>query len=286
VRYWAAVIAHLIPRSPRAWRHAALGLIGLALLPPLSSGLRADQLTLEPPPTGFAVGADSNQIVVRLDADEARQGLQFHVAFDPQFLSPVEVRGLDGLSTPRLHYSVSTPGLIRVVVYDREGGGWHLAAGVPARVAIRFAALRSPPTESISLALVHGLTVSDSRTPIRIPPSTIDVAVAPGESGVPDSETDAGSNPVQFRLGQSAPNPFSRSTSIHFDVPRRSAVRIAVYDVGGRLVRVLAHQSFEPGRHVVTWNPEGRGARTRPGLFFYVMEAEGYRAVKKMVRLE
>jgi hypothetical protein len=51
-----------------------------------------------------------------------------------------------------------------------------------------------------------------------------------------------------------APNPFNPSTSIHFYVPERTHVRLAVFSVTGQLVRILADEPRDMGRHTVTWD--------------------------------
>jgi hypothetical protein len=63
---------------------------------------------------------------------------------------------------------------------------------------------------------------------------------------------------LAFELGQSAPNPFRSATRIAYTVARSMAVRIAVYDVRGRLVRALVDDVREPGRYSADWN--GRDA--------------------------
>jgi len=72
------------------------------------------------------------------------------------------------------------------------------------------------------------------------------------------------------RLGQNSPNPFNPSTSISFQVPSPSAVRIEVYDVAGALVRRLFSRELDAGSHRAEW--DGRrddGTRSSSGVYFY-----------------
>jgi hypothetical protein len=92
--------------------------------------------------------------------------------------------------------------------------------------------------------------------------------------------------PAVFALRESDPNPFGRSTTIRFDVPRPGFVSVKVYDAKGRLVRTLAEDDTEAGRHSVTWagidrndNPVG------PGVYFIKMEAVGFSDVRKVTLL-
>lgn len=60
--------------------------------------------------------------------------------------------------------------------------------------------------------------------------------------------------PAGFALYPNYPNPFNPSTSIRFDVPSAGPVRVAVFDVHGRLIRVLADEILSAGSHSVTWD--------------------------------
>lgn len=99
--------------------------------------------------------------------------------------------------------------------------------------------------------------------------------------------------PQQFHLYESYPNPIrtggsslARATSnpltqISFDLPKTSHVKIAVYDVTGRLLATLANERYQAGRHEIKWNVTGLPA----GIYFYRMEADKFAAVRKMLVL-
>jgi hypothetical protein len=84
--------------------------------------------------------------------------------------------------------------------------------------------------------------------------------------------------PATFQLYANAPNPFRRSTSIRYDLPRASAISIRLYDVSGRLVKVLVHsKKHEPGRFVVDWNGLDQDGRAlSSGIYFYRMRAGSF----------
>ncbi|HYE94720.1 MAG TPA: integrin alpha [Rubricoccaceae bacterium] len=56
-----------------------------------------------------------------------------------------------------------------------------------------------------------------------------------------------------LRLNAS-PNPFAASTELAFEVPEPGPVRLAVYDLLGREVAVLADGPLAAGRHVAAWD--------------------------------
>ncbi len=58
-----------------------------------------------------------------------------------------------------------------------------------------------------------------------------------------------GEVPKEFALHQNYPNPFNPSTTITFDVPSTSVVRVAVFDLLGRRVQVLVDGEVAPGTH-------------------------------------
>ena len=63
------------------------------------------------------------------------------------------------------------------------------------------------------------------------------------------------------RLVGSYPNPFNPRTKINFELARPTTVDLRIYDMKGRLVRVLvANELFEPGMHEAEWNGRRREA--------------------------
>ncbi|MBN2537677.1 hypothetical protein JXB37_05325, partial [candidate division WOR-3 bacterium] len=66
------------------------------------------------------------------------------------------------------------------------------------------------------------------------------------------------------------PNPFRRSTSISYEVPRAAAVELAVYDIAGRPVRTLATGLTQPGRYHAAWDGrDAAGDAVAAGVYLY-----------------
>ena len=107
-----------------------------------------------------------------------------------------------------------------------------------------------------------------------IVPSLIDVS----EDFVPD----------RFALHQSRPNPFGSRTAIAYDVPAGGGwVSLKVYDVVGRVVDILVDGLENPGRKTVTWDgTNSHGRRVASGVYFYRLDAPGYRQTRKMTTVE
>jgi len=82
--------------------------------------------------------------------------------------------------------------------------------------------------------------------------------------------------PPTFSLSQNYPNPFNATTQISFNVPRRSHVKITIYNVLGQLVRELADRDYERGVHHVRWNgADNVNIPVSSGIYFYRMTAGG-----------
>ncbi len=84
-------------------------------------------------------------------------------------------------------------------------------------------------------------------------------------------------------LGRPQPNPFSDSTTIHFQVPRRTTLQIAVFDVAGRRVNLLAEGGYPPGGWEARWDGRDQeGRRVAPGVYFVRLAAEETVLAKKV----
>ncbi len=59
--------------------------------------------------------------------------------------------------------------------------------------------------------------------------------------------------PGTFHLLPTYPNPFKASTTIRYALPRASHVRLAIYDMLGREVRMLVVGAIPAGRHEATF---------------------------------
>jgi enediyne biosynthesis protein E4 len=77
-----------------------------------------------------------------------------------------------------------------------------------------------------------------------------------------------------FRLERAYPNPFNPSTNIRFAVPKSDRVSVRIYDVAGRLVKVLVDEQRAAGEHSVVWRGRDRNDRTvAAGVYFVRLES-------------
>ncbi|MFH1845028.1 MAG: PKD domain-containing protein [bacterium] len=92
---------------------------------------------------------------------------------------------------------------------------------------------------------------------------------------------------TSVQLGQAVPNPFNPSTTLHYALPKTDPARLAIYDVSGRLVRVLVNEVVPAGRHQTIWHgKDDTGHRVASGTYFSRLEAGGVVRIGRMVLLK
>jgi hypothetical protein len=98
---------------------------------------------------------------------------------------------------------------------------------------------------------------------------------------------DEGTMHAPFALKQNYPNPFNPLTHISFSVSVPGLVELQVYDVSGRPVRTLVEGWREAQHYDVAWDGrDDSGKAVASGVYFYQLEASGYKESKKMVLLK
>ncbi|MEW6509864.1 MAG: FlgD immunoglobulin-like domain containing protein [Bacteroidota bacterium] len=119
-----------------------------------------------------------------------------------------------------------------------------------------------------------------------------DMAINPIDAvgtGVDDPGPIPGSGeiPNAFRLEQNYPNPFNPSTTIVFDLPVRSPLRLEVYNIIGQKVRTLVDGIQPAGRWTMVWNGrDDAGAPAASGIYFCRMVTPDHALTTKMLLLK
>lgn len=87
--------------------------------------------------------------------------------------------------------------------------------------------------------------------------------------------------PINYYLYQNYPNPFNPLTKIRFDLPADVSgnIRLAAYDILGRLVSVIFDGAIGPGTYEFIWN----GTNYSSGVYFYQLRTDKFTEAKKMV---
>lgn len=75
------------------------------------------------------------------------------------------------------------------------------------------------------------------------------------------------------------PNPFDGNTTISFDLDNEKDTEVAIYDVIGKKVMVLANGSLSPGKHSYNVN----GSELESGVYFVKLKAGNRATMKKII---
>jgi len=100
--------------------------------------------------------------------------------------------------------------------------------------------------------------------------------------------------PSSFELAQNHPNPFSAngtfgnpSTTIKYDLPQQVEVKLEIFDLTGRHVRTLAHQSQPAGRYAITWDGRNeQGEVIASGVYLYQLRAGTFTLTRRMALVQ
>jgi hypothetical protein len=93
--------------------------------------------------------------------------------------------------------------------------------------------------------------------------------------------------PLTFSLSENAPNPFKSQTIIRYSLPKESKVSLLIYDVSGKLVKVLVNGPKKPGVYNLIWNgTDDQGKKVAQGVYFYALRTDNQRFQKKMLMLK
>lgn len=88
--------------------------------------------------------------------------------------------------------------------------------------------------------------------------------------------------PSKYELSQNYPNPFNPTTKINFALPKDGFVKITMYDLLGRELRVLVNENKSAGYYSVDFS----GEEFSSGFYFYKMESNSFVETKKMMLIK
>ncbi|MFA4835950.1 MAG: T9SS type A sorting domain-containing protein [Dehalococcoidia bacterium] len=83
-------------------------------------------------------------------------------------------------------------------------------------------------------------------------------------------------NPFAFRLAQNYPNPFNPTTTVRYELPTNGSVNIRVYDITGRLVKLLVSGWQTSGAQNTIWDgTDFDGNLVAAGIYICQIEFTG-----------
>ena len=90
--------------------------------------------------------------------------------------------------------------------------------------------------------------------------------------------------PATLALAQNYPNPFNPSTTISYELPRATLLRLDVFNILGQRIRRLVDDVMPAGKHSVVWNGfNDRGHAVSSGIYLYRLSSTEGSIVRKML---
>ena len=181
----------------------------------------------------------------------------------------------------------------------------------PRLVFVKVTVITSPASTSIVATPVAKLTElplsgSSITNPVRSQPATADSVTIGWPSGYMETYTavpadrrvtitelsvvavgEAPERGPAFQLAAATANPAPAGpTRFLIGIPRAARVRLAIFDVRGRLVAKLVDTDLAQGFHPVEWSQrDGRGVKVASGVYVARLEALGQVRTTKVVLL-
>ena len=93
--------------------------------------------------------------------------------------------------------------------------------------------------------------------------------------------------PETFALHQAYPNPYNPVTTIQFDLPEDSDVRLTIFNLMGKEIKNIVSGELPMGFHSVLWDATNSfGKSVSAGVYLYQIHAGEFVQTKKMVLLK
>jgi hypothetical protein len=211
---------------------------------------------------------------IEIARDEFCAGMQFRLA--PTGAVRIrDVSVVEGGPDVAVEWAAGPDGVVRAMLYTSPSA--TTSGNAPARATPIRLEVALEPAEDVSgsgsLALLGAASASWSgeAAPTQVTVGSIQVT-APGLAA-----------PAVF---PAVPNPFVSDTEIAYALPSATRASLRVYDVRGRLVRVLVDGTAPAGVHRARW--DGRDTRGRvaaTGIYFVKLRAGGVERTQRLLRL-
>jgi len=102
-------------------------------------------------------------------------------------------------------------------------------------------------------------------------------------TGIGDLET----LPTTYDIAQNYPNPFNPTTTIKYQLPHVTDVKLVIYNVLGQRVRTLVNNRMEAGYHSLVWDGlNQQGSTVASGVYIYHFQAGDFQKTMKLMLLK
>lgn len=87
--------------------------------------------------------------------------------------------------------------------------------------------------------------------------------------------------PGNFNLFQNYPNPFNPLSTIRFEIPRTSFVKISVINILGKEIKILVNEEKNPGQYEIIFDANELAS----GIYYYTIRTGEFTLSRKMILL-
>lgn len=159
-------------------------------------------------------------------------------------------------------WQINTAAVPRDSMFTKDGGHVRLDENGLAGVTLDFVCLRCHQDKTVEWAASYakGIHINGIKTNVE----------------------DLANLPKKFSMEQNYPNPFNPTTTIEFNLPQKSKVKLAVYTASGQLVKVLIDGYRPAGTHKAAFNGDGLAS----GVYIIRMKSDAGTFTQKMTLLK
>ena len=91
----------------------------------------------------------------------------------------------------------------------------------------------------------------------------------------------------EYAVHHAYPNPYNSTINIKYDLQSPSNVKIAIYDIVGREIKILLNTRQMPGSKIIRWDSTNNwGDPVAAGVYLYSVEIDGLRDIRKILYLK
>ena len=91
----------------------------------------------------------------------------------------------------------------------------------------------------------------------------------------------------QYKLHQNYPNPFNPETTISYQVPVGTDIKLTIYNIAGEEVKVLVDDYKTTGHYQVIWDGSNEGGlKVANGIYIYELHTNNFTQIKKMILIK
>lgn len=93
--------------------------------------------------------------------------------------------------------------------------------------------------------------------------------------------------PKALALYDNYPNPFNPETTISFDLPSETNVKLEIYNIKGQKVKTLKNGLLQAGNHKLVWDGKNSNSdQVASGLYFYRLVTDKKKLTRKMILMK